>query len=31
VVGAWKGEPLDRPEELPAEERQELYAPPHSA
>lgn len=28
VVGAWKGEPLERPEQLPAEEREELDVPP---
>jgi hypothetical protein len=28
VVGAWKGEPLERPEQLPFEEREELDVPP---
>jgi ribbon-helix-helix CopG family protein len=28
VVGAWKGEPLERPEQLPYEKREELDVPP---
>jgi len=27
VAGGWKGEPLERPEQLPAEERDELDVP----